>query len=64
MTTPADLPRFNPLPTPTVADRLHLARRCARKSLQFLAGWLKAAHAPEAEIEALRAAWKAIPPPT
>lgn len=66
MTDPAELPRLRPLPTPAAELKrlaLRSARKAARTGLRIFADWLKGAGAPPAEVEALRGAWKAIPPP-
>lgn len=66
MKDPAELPTLTPLPTPVAELRrmeLRSARRAARTGLRIFADWLKRAGATPEEVEALRAAWRAIPPP-
>lgn len=66
MTDPAELPKLTPLPTPTAELRrmeLRSARKAARTGLRIFADWLKKAGAAADEVEALRGAWRAIPPP-
>jgi hypothetical protein len=58
------LPKYDPLPAPNKkAMELRSARSSTLKALKFLGAWLKNAGAPAAEVDALRGAWKAIPPP-
>lgn len=45
------------------AKKLASARAGARTALKIAADWLQSVGAPAAEVEALRAAWRALPPP-
>lgn len=55
-----------PAPAPVSAaarQKLQEARQAARTGLKVFADWLKRCGAPAAEVEALRASYRAIPDP-